>query len=127
MDMNMANPFTRVDTVIVRVPDLDKVRKWYEEKLGFEAGFGGKKERIVAFKTGGETSLTIYELKPGEKKNPGQIPSSYPIFYAPDIAKAHQHLTDREVKVGPIEGDPKDTQWFSFWDLDQNLLEVCHW
>ena len=44
-----ANPFTRVDTVIVRVPDLDKAKRWYEEKLGFEASFIGKNE-IVVFK-----------------------------------------------------------------------------
>lgn len=88
--MKPASPFSRVDTVIVRVPDLDKARRWYEEKLGFEVGFVGKKERIVVFKTGGETSLTIYELKPGERKNTGEAPGSYPIFYASDIATAHQ-------------------------------------
>ncbi len=124
--MKTENPFTKVDTVIVRVPDLDKARKWYEEKLGFETAFVGKKERIVVFKAGSETSLTIYELKPGEKKTTGKTSSSYPIFYAPDINKAHRLLKERGIKIGPIEGD-QDTQWFSFWDLDQNLLEVCHY
>jgi catechol 2,3-dioxygenase-like lactoylglutathione lyase family enzyme len=119
------NLFTRVDTVIVRVPDLAKARKWYEEKLGFQVSFVGKDE-IVVFKTGGETSLTIYKLKPGEKKATGKTPSSYPIFYAVDAMKAHQQLKERGVKVGPIQED-ETSQWFSFWDLDQNLLEVCHW
>lgn len=119
------NPFTRVDTVIVRVPDLDKARKWYEEKLGFEVSFVGKDE-IVVFKTGGETTFTIYKLKPGEKKATGETPSSYPIFYAIDAKKAHQQLKDRGVKVGPIQED-EGSQYFSLWDLDQNLLEVCQW
>lgn len=119
------NPFMRGDTVIVRVSDLEKARKWYEEKLGFDASFVGNNE-IVVFKTGGETSFTIYKLKPGEKKAAGKTPSSYPIFYATDLNKAHQQLKDRGVSVGPIQED-EGTQWFSFWDLDQNLLEVCHW
>ncbi len=50
-----------------------------------------------------------------------------PTFFAPDINAAHKHLRDRGVKVGPIEGTAGETQWFSFWDLDQNLVEVCHY
>ncbi len=125
--MKTENPFTKVDTVIVRVPDLDKARKWYEEKLGFETAFVGKKERIVVFKAGSETSLTIYELKPGEKKAKGKAPSSYPIFYAPDIVKAHKELKERGVSVGPFRGKPGETRWFEFSDLYHNLLEACHY
>lgn len=73
-------PFTKVDTVIVRVPDLEKARKWYEENPGLQSGVTSEKERLVIFKTGGETSFTIYELKPGEEKTTGKtlpaIPSS---------------------------------------------------
>ncbi len=32
-------PFTKVDTVIVRVAFLERARKWYEANLGLEAGF----------------------------------------------------------------------------------------
>ena len=108
----LANPFTRVDTVIVRVPDLDKAKRWYEEKLGFEASFIGKGE-IVVFKTGGETSFTIYKLKPGEKKSAGKTSASYPIFYAADADKAHRQLKERGVRVGPVQRD-EGQQWFSF-------------
>jgi len=65
-------------------------------------------------------------LKPGEKKSAGKTPASYPIFYAANIDEAHRQLKERGVKVGPVQRD-EGTQWFSFWDLDQNLLEVCHW
>jgi catechol 2,3-dioxygenase-like lactoylglutathione lyase family enzyme len=75
-------PFTKVDTVIVRVPDLEKARKWYEEKLGLQPAVTSEKERLVIFKTGGETSFTVYELKPGEEKTTGKtlpaIPFSTP-------------------------------------------------
>ena len=120
--------FTKVDTVIVRVPDLERARKWYEENLDLEPGFiDTRKDRLVIFKTGGETSFTIYELKPGEERPTGKTPASYPILYAPDIIAAHRHLTEHGVKVGPVQGTPGRTQWFSFWDLDQNLIEVCHY
>lgn len=121
-------PFTKVDTVIVRVPRLEQARKWYEENLGLQPAFvDTEKDRLVIFKTGGETSLTVYELKPGEEKSTGKTPASYPIFYAPDINAAHKHLTDRGVEVGPVQGTPGQTQWFSFWDLDRNQLEACHY
>ncbi len=125
--MRAVSPFTKVDTVIVRVPDLEEARKWYEGKLALQASFTDEKERIVVFKTGGETSFTIWELKPGEKKATGKTPSSFPIFYASDIVKAHKELKERGVSVGPVQGKPGETRWFEFSDLYQNLLEACHY
>jgi catechol 2,3-dioxygenase-like lactoylglutathione lyase family enzyme len=121
-------PFTKVDTVIVRVPDLEKAMEWYEEKLGLQPGYVDlEKEKLAIFKTGGETSFTLYELKPGEEKPTGKVPASYPIFYARDINEARRHLELRGVKVGPVQGTPGQTQWFSFWDQDGNLIEACHY
>ncbi|HEY4822496.1 MAG TPA: VOC family protein [Candidatus Bathyarchaeia archaeon] len=125
--MKTTNLFAKVDTVIVRVSDLEKARRGYQDKLSLQPGFTDEKERIVVFNTGGETSFTIWELKPGAKKATAKTPSSFPIFYAPDIIKAHKELKERGVKLGSIQGKPGETQWFEFWDLDQNLLEACHY
>jgi catechol 2,3-dioxygenase-like lactoylglutathione lyase family enzyme len=116
-----------VDTVIVRVPDLEKARSWYEKKLGFQATYASDEERIVVFNVGSETSFTIFELKPGEKKESGKTQNSFPIFYAKDIAATHKELKERGVKVGTIQGKSGETEWFEFWDFDGNLLEVCHY
>lgn len=119
--------FTKIDTVIVRVGKLAEAQAWYEQKLGFRPSYIGEQERLVVFNVGGETPLTIYELKPGEMTEPQSTASSYPIFYADDIQAAHELLSARGVEVGPIEGEPDGTQWFAFKDCDGNQLEVCHY
>lgn len=119
--------FTKIDTVIVRVRELEEAQAWYEEKLGFRAGDVDEKERLVVLNVGGETFLTIYELKPGEMIAPQSTARSYPIFYTGDIQTAHRLLSERGVEVGSIEGEPGGTQWFAFKDRDGNLFEVCHY
>jgi catechol-2,3-dioxygenase len=125
--MNRADStFTKIDTVIVRVRNLEEAQAWHEKKLGFRADYVDEKERLVVLNVGGETSLTIYELKPGEMMAP-QSTGSYPILYARDIQTAHKLLSERGVEVGSIEGEPGGTQWFGLKDRDGNLLEVCHY
>ncbi len=119
--------FTKVDTVIVRVQRLEDAQRWYEEKLGFRIGYCDEKERLVVFDLGAETSLTIYEWKPDQQRPGGDAQSSYPIFYPRDIDAVHRHLADHGVKVGSIDADGRGTRWFTFWDLDSNRLEVCHY
>jgi catechol 2,3-dioxygenase-like lactoylglutathione lyase family enzyme len=124
----VANIFPKIDTVILRVKDLEKARRWYEEKLGFEAGYVGSKEKIVVFNLGTTpTSLTIYELKPGEKSSlKNGVQRTYPIFYSENINNSYETLRNRDVRVGKIEGD-SESQWFSFYDVDDNQLEACHY
>ena len=114
--------------MILRVTDLEKSRRWYEEKLGLVAGFVGEKEPIVVFKIGKTpTSLTIYELKTNEKPPvKGESKHSWPIFYSKDIKKSHETLKSKDVRVDKIEGD-SESQWFSFYDSDGNKLEACHY
>ncbi len=119
--------FRKIDTVLVRVQRLEDARKWYEEKLGFRAGFNDEAERLVVFDLGGETSLTIWEWKPGERPAGENTHWSYPIFYPIDIDEVRNHLEASGVQVGSIDGDGRGTRWFSFWDLDGNRLEVCQY
>lgn len=119
--------FAKIDTVIVRVRQLEEARAWYEEKLGFHAMYTDESQRLVVFDVGEKTSLTIYELGPGEVMASRGASRCYPIFYASDIQAAHQLLLEREVEVGPIEGEPGATQWFVFKDCDGNALEACHY
>ena len=124
----MTEIFPKIDTVILRVRDLQKSRRWYEDKLGLVASFIGEKEPIVVFKIGNTpTSLTIYEVKKNEKPPiKGETKHSWPIFYSEDIKKSHETLRNKDVKVDAIEGD-SESQWFSFYDPDGNRLEACHY
>lgn len=125
--MSAGKLFTKIDTVIMRVRNLEQARQWYEEKLGFKPGYVDERERLVVFEIGGPTSLTIWEWKPGEAVPDTKQPSSFPIFYPEDVMEAHRTLAERGVDVGPIEGEPGSTQWFFFRDPDGNRMEVCHY
>ena len=46
------SPFEKVDTVIIRVQDLERARVWYEEKVGLRAGYVGTDERLAVLRGG---------------------------------------------------------------------------
>ncbi len=119
--------FSKIDTVIMRIRRLEDAQKWYEENLGLEVGYRDAKERLVVFRVGGDTGLTVYEWKTGEGAAPSDAPGSFPIFYPHDLDEAHRRLSERGVRTGPIIGDGQGTRWFSFYDLDGNRLEACHY
>lgn len=119
-----AGIFTRLDTVIVRVRDLDAARAWYEKTLGFVAGYFDRQERLVIFNVGGTTSLTLWQLKPGERLPLAGTASTFPIFGTDDARQTHRLLGSRAVSVDPIQ-EGGGVRFFTFRDLDGNRLEVC--
>lgn len=124
--MNKAGIFSRLDTVILRVEDLQKSEVWYKEKLGFSPGYRDEQEKLIVFDLGGTTSLTIYQLKPGEKlPRPGQgSATTFPIFLAEDASKTHEILKSRGVAVEAVQ-EGGGVRYFGFFDLNGNRLEVC--
>lgn len=122
--MNKAEIFTRLDTVIVRVKYLAAARKWYEDKLGFRPSFADNNEKLVVFDVGGTTSLTIWQLKPGDKPAPAGTAGVFPIFLAENAGDARKTLSGRGVEVTAIR-EGGGIRWFRFHDLDGNPLEVC--
>jgi catechol-2,3-dioxygenase len=119
----MAEHFLKgIDTVILRVSDVDKSKKWYTEKLGLKAIHEDKELRLVVLDTFSPTSLTIWETK--EKIEPNPQTTTYPIFRTMDAKDAHGQLKDLNVKVGDLTTDHVVT-YFTFFDLDNNVLEVC--
>lgn len=117
-----AGIFERVDTFIVRVSDYKKAQAWYSEKLGFETSFEDDQQKLAVMKAA-PTSITLWQLQAGEAKSTGV--SNFPIFHTQDLLATRQLLIERGVKVEEVEGSPS-AGWFSFWDVDGNKLEVCH-
>ncbi|HZY94419.1 MAG TPA: hypothetical protein VFE98_06085 [Candidatus Bathyarchaeia archaeon] len=74
----------------------------------------------------GDATLTIYELKPGERSTPKGAPQNHPIFYSRDIRMDHDILEGRGISLDPIHED-EGGAWFRFFDSDGNLLEACHY
>ncbi|VEU81176.1 VOC family protein [Haploplasma axanthum] len=107
--------FKRIDTTFIFVSDIKKSVKWYQEIMKLEIGLDYP--GYVAFKLG-ETYLTLIE-------NQDQINGKYASFnfYVEDAKKVHKYLKDNNVKVDELKHDGVD--YFSFYDLDGNRLEVC--
>lgn len=121
---NKAGIFSRLDTVILRVRDLEKSKIWYEEKLGLTASYFDEKEKLVIFDLGGTTSFTIWQLKQNEKLPPSDSAGTFPIFLSDDANATYQLLKSRNVAVKSVE-ESGGVRFFGFFDPDGNHLEVC--
>lgn len=112
----MSTLFKRIDTVFLKVKDLDQAIEWYTKVLGFDLRW--KVEGYAALNIS-ETPLTLVQAT-GEFS---PIKESSFNFYVSDVNEAHEHLKKHGVQLGPIESN--EVQWFWFSDSDGNRLEVC--
>ncbi|HEY9489360.1 MAG TPA: VOC family protein [Chryseosolibacter sp.] len=118
----MNNHLQGIDTVIVRVKDIDHSRNWYVENLGLSPEWDDPVLKLVVLNTGGPTSLTIWQTdSPVISSKEG---SSYPIFRTPNAKHAQMALEARQVKTDPIITDHAVT-YFRFYDPDGNIMEAC--
>jgi catechol 2,3-dioxygenase-like lactoylglutathione lyase family enzyme len=116
--------FQRLDTVVLRVRDINLAKAWYLEKLGFGKPYFDAAERLAVFDLGGTTSLTLWELKSGETLGPRDPARAFPIFSVADARETWALLRDRGVDVGDVV-ESGGVTYFTFRDLDDNLLEAC--
>jgi len=119
-----AGVFEGLDTVIVRVRDVDAAAAWYREKLELVPTFEDPEARLVVLDLGGSTSLTLWQLARIDVPPVPGAATSYPIFSVRDVERVWNTLRDRGVLVEPVvEGG--GVRWFEFRDLDGNRLEAC--
>ncbi|WP_336518501.1 VOC family protein [Pollutibacter soli] len=111
-----------IDTIIIRVSDIEQSKTWYTEKLGMSVMFEEENTRLVVLDTFGPTSLTIWETPEKISVNPNS--SSYPIFKTPNAEGSRLELIKRDVKAGEINTD-EFVSSFVFYDPDGNILELC--
>lgn len=111
-----------IDTVILRVSNMDKSNEWYTQKLGLKEIHRDEKLKLVVLDTFSPTSLTIWETD--QKIEPNPRTTTYPIFRTTDAKDVHGQLKDQGVNVGDIITDHVVT-YFTFYDPDNNVLEVC--
>ncbi|MGF2616060.1 VOC family protein [Rossellomorea vietnamensis] len=109
--------FSRIDTVLVNVKDLEDARHWYQETLELEEIFDGGNH--VVFKVGqGETPITIMEGETGST-------TVKAILFSDAIEETQLKLKGLGVEVGSLEQDGTVT-FFTFKDPYGNPFEVCH-
>lgn len=114
--------FEGIDTIILRVKNLEKSKLWYKDKLGFKIIWEDIKLKLVVLDTGGKTSLTIWQTD--KEITVDKETSAFPIFGVKDANLIKEKLTINEVKVDNIITDDH-TKYFRFYDPDGNIFEVC--
>ncbi|WP_202710228.1 VOC family protein [Sporosalibacterium faouarense] len=116
----MKQIFKRIDTIFLRVKNIEESLKWYEEIMDLEIRW--KSENYAAFNLG-ETAFTIYEPENITEFKPSEYATFN--FYVSNITEAYDNLKSKGVELGSIE-DGGGVQWFWFKDISGNRLEVCY-
>jgi len=111
-----------IDTIIIRVTNIEASRDWYLAKLGLVVIFEDENLKLIVFNTNGPTSLTVWQSSHGPSIN--WRTDCYPIFRTPDIDALHHELLSRGVEAGEISQD-ENGKYFPFYDLDGNMMEAC--
>jgi catechol 2,3-dioxygenase-like lactoylglutathione lyase family enzyme len=119
----MAELFQRIDTVFIKVRDLDKAVEWYTKILGLKLRWKNDEGGYAAIEMGG-APITFVVEKDSEKFKPYEDAPF--IIYARDIVEAHNSLHSQNVEVGAIE-TLYDSKWFWFKDQDGNVERVCYY
>lgn len=112
--------FSRIDTVFLRVRNLEKALGWYTEQLGLTVRW---RQPGLACLNLGETPLTLIEVTEGFSS----VPEPTFNFYAADIDTAYGRLREAGVTVDAQIAEEPGVRWFGFQDPDGNRLEVCSW
>jgi len=111
-----------IDTVIVRVSDIENSKEWYLKKLGLALLFEDASMKLVVLDTNSPTSLTLWQTD--EAFLVSRNTASFPIFKTPDADALRQELSHRGIEVGEIIQDSY-VKYFLFYDPDGNILEAC--
>lgn len=111
-----------IDTVIVRVTDIERSKKWYTDILGFGITWDEPKMKLVVLNTSSNVSLTLWQTD--ETISINKNTASYPIFRTPDASALRINLEEKGVSTESIVTDDYVTYFF-FYDPDGNILEAC--
>lgn len=119
----MINNFLQgIDTLILRVADIERSKNWYTQKLSFAVLHEDDIHKLAVLDTHGSVSITIWQTD--EPIHINSKTAAYPIFRAANAREVHDHLLAQGVPAGEIITDHAVT-YFTFHDPDGNILEVC--
>lgn len=116
--------FTRIDTIVLRVTDYSAASDWYCTNLGFTVVFADPGEGLAVLALGQGTSLTLWQLRPGEAGPKDSSGCPFPIIASSDASGQRRELMARGIRTSDLSELP-GLRFFSFWDLDGNRLEAC--
>lgn len=119
------SPFSRLDTVILRVRDIDAASDWYQALLGVAPTYEDAAEGLVVLPVGDSGSLTLWRLTPEAQRAAGAgRAGTYPILGVADAEAAHAFVASRGGTPDAVEAG-EGVRYFGFTDPDGNFLEAC--
>lgn len=111
-----------IDTVTLRVSDIQKSKIWYREKLGLRLIFEEETLKLAVFQTWGVSRLTLWETT--EPITVNSKTACYPIFRTTNAELLRKELIDRDIRVDEIT-HYDFISFFNFYDADGNVIEAC--
>lgn len=111
-----------IDTIIVRVRNLEASRSWYAQKLDLHPTWEAPNMPLTVLDPGGPVSLTLWQTDQPIQNN--ENTASYPIFKTSDAVALQRELKDRGVFTGELISEEYAISFF-FTDPDGNRLEAC--
>lgn len=120
--MEQQRPFSGIDTLIIRVSNIEQSGQWYQEKLGLGIIWDAPEMKLRVLDSGSPVSITLWET--GEPIQPNPATTAYPIFSTADAAASRALLMERQVKTSELTDDGT-VRYFFFYDPDGNVLEAC--
>lgn len=116
--------FQRLDTVILRVVDVERAEQWYRSALGLDVVHRDDAQRLRVMGVGEAGLLTLWQRRADEIAPDPAAAGTYPILATADAPAARARLIERGVEVSALE-DGGGVRWFWFRDPDGNRLEAC--
>lgn len=114
--------FQGIDTIIIRVKNIQASRDWYVNKLQLTPIWEDAAAKLLVLETGGHCSMTLWETHASQKVQ--KESACYPIFRITDADEARNALMAHGVECGEIIED-ESIRFFQFQDPDGNPLEAC--
>ena len=115
---------TRVETLVLRVSDYATATDWYCDLLGCKMVFSDAEKGLAVIRFRYGTSLTLWQLPPGERPATAACTCPFPIIQATDAVRQRAFMARQGVRVSTMSEVP-GLRSFSFWDPDGNRLEIC--
>ncbi|WP_242926432.1 VOC family protein [Pontibacter vulgaris] len=122
MNRQEATLLQGIDTIIVRVSNLETSKNWYQDNLGFGLLWHDPVTKLAILDTNGPTSLTLWQTD--KKVEADKDTASFPIFKTVDAVSLRQDLLQKGLAVEEIMQD-NYVKYFLFFDPDGNVLEAC--
>ena len=121
--VNKAGIFNRLDTIIVRVKNLEESKNWYIENLNFFPVYSDDESKITVFDMAGTTTLTLWQFDEKETTKEQNHANTYAVFNCDNAEQTFKSLRKKGVAVDNFAAS-EEVSLFNFYDPDGNKFEV---